>query len=304
MQTAYHPVLFLFVDGVGLAPASSDNPFSTVPTPAIEALLGGPLILETIQQRGDRLLLGLDATLGLPGLPQSASGQASLFTGRNGAELMGRHQTGFPGPRLRALVEEHGLLGRAGEIGREVTFANPYTRRYLEDLEAGKRRASVTTCAVLAAGLELRFLEDLEQGRAVSWDFCRDRFPAGTGEKLEPITASRAGRDLATIAADYDLTLHETFLTDLAGHLKRGIAPEETVRRLDDVIGGLEAARPANLTWILSSDHGNLEDISTGSHTLNPVPLLAVGPGTAALGGLRSILDVTPAVLGLLERPK
>jgi 2,3-bisphosphoglycerate-independent phosphoglycerate mutase len=304
MQTAYHPLLFLFVDGIGLAPASNNNPFSTVPTPAIEALLGSSLTSDALQ-RSEGLVLGaLDATLGLPGLPQSATGQASLLTGHNGAELMERHQTGFPGPRLRALVEAHGLLERAVAMGRRVTFANPYTRRYLAALETGKRRASVTTCAVLAAGLELRFLKDLHQGRAVSWDYCRDQFAADVGEDLQPIEASQAGRDLVSIAADHDLTLHETFLTDLAGHLKRGIAPEEAVGRLDAVVGGLQAARPPELTWILTSDHGNLENVDNGSHTTNPVPLLAVGPAAHLFADIGSILGVTPAILELLRRPK
>jgi hypothetical protein len=304
MQTAYHPVLFLFVDGIGLAEASDDNPFSTEATPAIEALLGGPLTDESVQQTDEVVLAAVDATLGWPGLPQSATGQASLLTGENGADVMERHQTGFPGPTLRALVEERGLLERAVALGRRVTFANPYTRAYLAALDSGKRRASVTTVAVRAAGLELRSLEDLEQGRAVSWDHCRDQFSARAGETVALITARQAGRDLASIASTEDLTLHETFLTDLAGHLKRGIDPGEAVRRLDEVIAGIEEARDPGLTWVLSSDHGNLEDISTGSHTVNPVPLLAVGPAADSFAGLDSILDVTPAILNLLQRPK
>ena len=52
---------------------------------------------------------------------------------------------------------------------------------------------------------------------------------------------------------------------------------------------------------LLTSDHGNIEDLSTRSHTRNPVPLMAWGPGaTDVLRRCRDITHVTPAVLGLL----
>lgn len=293
----------LFVDGVGLAPASADNPFAAMRTPALEALLGASLTSERERIEEDLVLLPLDATLGVEGLPQSATGQASLFTGRNGAARLGRHQTGLPGPRMRELVEEHGMLLRARRAGLDATFANAYSRGYLRDLRAGRRRPSVTTCAALAAGVELPLLDDLRRGHAVSWDYCRDHFAVGTDNGIESIPAPVAGSHLARIAARHDLTVHESFLTDLAGHLKRGVSPSEAVARLDGVIAGIEAHRPEDVTWILTSDHGNLEDTSVGSHTRNPVPLLAVGPAAHGFLGAESILDVAPMVLRLLGVP-
>ncbi|KAB2957448.1 MAG: metalloenzyme, partial [Thermoanaerobaculia bacterium] len=38
--------LLLFVDGVGLADESPDNPLATVPMPALVGALGGPLTAE------------------------------------------------------------------------------------------------------------------------------------------------------------------------------------------------------------------------------------------------------------------
>lgn len=250
------------------------------------------------------MLTPLDATLGVEGLPQSATGQASLFTGRNGPELLGRHQTGLPGPRMRRLVEEHGLFGRARASGLAVTFANAYTEAYVEALDAGRRRPSVTTVAVRAAGLELRTLDDLEHGAAVTWDLCRDRAAERLGVALAPIEAAVAGRHLATIAQRHDLTVFETFLTDLAGHLKRGVEAEEAIGRLDAALAGIEEAKEPGLTWVLTSDHGNLEDDSHGSHTRNPVPLLAVGPAARHFTDLESILEVTPRLLRALDRPR
>jgi bisphosphoglycerate-independent phosphoglycerate mutase (AlkP superfamily) len=50
----------------------------------------------------------------------------------------------------------------------------------------------------------------------------------------------------------------------------------------------------------LTSDHGNLEDLSTGAHTLNPVATVAWGRGVEAVAGIGSLLDVAPAVEALL----
>lgn len=300
MAPDYHRILFLFVDGVGLGEPGPDNPLAREPTPVLRRLLGGPLTLEQCQERDDLVLVPLDATLGVPGLPQSATGQASLFTGRNGAALLGRHQTGLPGPRTRRLVETHGFLARAVEAGLEVTFANAYSEEYVAAVDRGERRPSVTTVAARAAGLALRGLEDLARGEAVTWDLCRDLAARRAGTPLEPIAASQAGRHLARLADRHRLTVFETFLTDLAGHLKRGVEPAEAVRRLDRALGGIEAAKSAALTWVLTSDHGNLEELSHGSHTRNPVPLLAVGPAARRFAGPRSILDVAPAVLAAL----
>ena len=42
-------LLFVFLDGVGLAPASPDNPLASAPTPALRGLLGGPLTIEQVR---------------------------------------------------------------------------------------------------------------------------------------------------------------------------------------------------------------------------------------------------------------
>jgi hypothetical protein len=289
------PLLLLFWDGVGLAPSGSLNPWSTARTPALAGLLGGPLTSE----RGERSTAGLtalDATLGVPGLPQSATGQTALFTGVNAPVEMGRHVAAFPGPRLRAILEERSVFRALAAAGRRVTFANPFPRSYWGALERGERRASATTCAVRAAGVRFRDLDDLAAGRAVTWDI--------TGESLgalgvERVAAETAGHRLATIAADHDLTLHESFLADLAGHRRMGIEPVESIERLDAFLGGVLAGRSRDLTVLVTSDHGNSEEGGHRRHTRNPVPLLAVGPLAPAFADAASLLDVAPIIRSL-----
>ncbi len=294
-------LLLVFVDGVGLAPAGPGNPLATAPAPTLRRLLGGPLVVERVGGARGSVLAALDATLGVEGLPQSATGQTALFTGVNAAAELGRHVSAFPGPRLRRLIERHGLLGRLSAAGHAVTFANAYSREYLGGLERGAVRRSVTTCLVQSAGLRFRTEADLAAGRAVSWDITRELFAARTGAAVGPVTAAAAGADLAAVAGRHRFTLFETFLTDLAGHRRVGVTPGEAIARVDGLLDGLIAAAPGDLTILLTSDHGNLEASSSRGHTRNPVPLVAAGPLAGRFAALRSILDVAPAVAACLE---
>ena len=300
--------LLLFVDGIGLAPEAESNPLATEPMPALRALLGGALTAERVGAtarggRADCVLAALDANLGVDGLPQSATGQTTLFTGVNAAAHVGRHVAAFPGPRLAALLEEHSLLRRVREAVLRSTFANPFSPRYFDEVAARRRRHSATTLAALAGGGRLRDLDDLKAGRACTFDVTRDRFHALEPE-IEPIPAEEAGRQLARLAGAHDLTLWETFLTDLAGHGRRGVTAADALARLDGLIAGLiagiESGGLDDLTLLMTSDHGNLEESGHSRHTRNPVPLLASGPASARFAGLGSIAQLTPALLAAL----
>ena len=301
-----HRLLLVFADGVGLGDESVDNPFAGEATPALRGLLGGPLVRERVAalagggERRDVILAALDACLGVPGLPQSGTGQTTLFTGLNAQAIVGRHVPALPGPRLRALLAEHSVLKIVAEAGRAVTFANAYTVGYVERLRAGELRISATTAAVLAAGLPLRVLADLAEGRAVTWDVTGEHFARRAGEETARVTAEEAGARLARLAGEHELTLYETFLTDLAGHRRWGLEPALAVSRLDGLLAGLLAARPPDVTVLLTSDHGNLEESAHGRHTRNPVPLLAVGPAARAFAGLARLDEVAPRIRALL----
>lgn len=307
-------LLFLFVDGVGLAPSGADNPLSSVPMPALAGRIGGPLVTAATPPEGV-LLRELDATLGVEGLPQSATGQTSLLTGVNAAAELGFHQAAYPGATLQRLLAEHSLFRRLVASGVHCTFANPYTRdpydarasravaRGNQNATRGSRRAprrlSATTHAIMAADLPFRRLRDLARDRAVTWDVCRDRWSRSGEGGLQPIAAAAAGRHLAALAAEHDVTLFETFMTDLAGHGRWGWTAEEALTRLDGLLAGILAATDARLTVLLTSDHGNLESAKSRLHTRNPVPLVVWGPGGEAFAGARSLLDVAPSVLDL-----
>ena len=198
------------------------------------------------------------------------------------------------------MVEPNNLFLKVGEKGLRATFANAYTQSYLDSLAVGKRRPSVTTCAVSAAGLRFRDLQDLEHDRAVSWDILRDRFSENVGRELPPVTASQAGQHLAGVARHHDLTIYETFITDMAGHGRLGFTTVQAVARIDGLVEGVLGRMNRSTTLLMTSDHGNLEDSRHRRHTRNPVPLLAVGPLAGRFADVSSILGVTPRILDCL----
>jgi bisphosphoglycerate-independent phosphoglycerate mutase (AlkP superfamily) len=56
------------------------------------------------------------------------------------------------------------------------------------------------------------------------------------------------------------------------------------------------------MIW-MTSDHGNIEDLSHRHHTLNPVPLLIFGSPSLRkeLPFFQSLLDIYPAILKLFS---
>jgi hypothetical protein len=269
--------------------------------PHLARLLGGPLVQETVDglaARDTLVLRAVDACLGVPGLPQSATGQTALFTGVNAAALLGEHVTAHPTARLREVIAEHSILKRAVEAGKRALFANAHSERFWQKVREGKGRLAASTLTAMAAGLEIPTLEDLARGRAVLWDITHEIASTHMGYELPLVEPAEAGKRLARLADEFDLLLFESFLPDLAGH--RRIEPGRVLGLLDDFLGGVLAHQSPGTTLVLCSDHGNLEDTTTKMHTTNPVPLLALGPGAACFRQATAITDVAPAILGLL----
>jgi hypothetical protein len=291
-------ILFVFLDGVGLGPAGPDNPLSRVPMPHLAGLLGGPLVLDGSGREGlspGVLLRALDACLGVPGLPQSATGQTALFTGVNAPALVGDHITAFPTEPLRAVIAECSVLKRAAEAGAKVLFANAHSEQFWKMIEEGRRRLGASTLTALAAGAPIPTLRDLLEGRAVLWDITHEVASGYLGYDLPVVPPEVAGARLARLSAEYDLVFFESFLTDLAGHQR--IGAEWVLPRVDAFLGSVLAYRPPDVTLVVCSDHGNLEDTTTKGHTTNPVPLLVVGPAVESFRRAAAITDVTPAIL-------
>jgi hypothetical protein len=247
--------------------------------------------------------VALDATLGVPGLPQSATGQTTLLTGVNGAKLVGHHVSAMPGAQLVALLSERSILKCARDAGRRVTFANAFRPAFFETVarHGRPRRASASTVATWVAGARIRTLDDLRDGRAVYHDIVRDTLARG-GHDVEPVTAAEAGGHLSRLVEDHDFTFFEHFLTDLVGHRRIDLSPEVLVSRLESFVSALtDRLDPDRHGILLTSDHGNFEDLTITAHTRNPVPLLLWGQARRVVErDPRDLTHVTPAMLDLL----
>ena len=294
-------LLFIFLDGIGVGPANADNPFATAELPAFQELVGGRLVAGIGVDRPDHLVKTIDAGLGIEGLPQSATGQTSLFTGVNGPELEGMHISAFPTRALRDTIAEHSFLKQATEAGFKVTFANAYSAEYWKMAERRRHRHSATTWSTMAAGLRFRDFDDLGRGEAVYWDITHEIARAHHAPELPLIEPYVAGKRLAGLTAAHDLVLYENFLPDLTGHRRLDWTPLETLQRIDGLLQGVLEGLSSEATLLITSDHGNLEDISTKGHTYNPVPLIVKGPGARYFRDVEDLTGVTPGIMSYLR---
>lgn len=309
-RRAARAVILLFVDGVGVGPRDPEkNPFARLENTLLgrfqDEIQGGAVASPAPLPHGG-FWKPIDARLGVPGLPQSATGQATILTGVNAPQRVGRHVSAIPDRSVRELLEEDNLFGMLGRASLRGTFANAYTPAYF-----ARKRAhiSATTRSLMAANVPLRRLEDLVAGRALFHDYSnrplrenRQSLPASADPGIPERSAEEAAEILFSLARDHDFILHEHFLTDLAGHRGTDEDRLDAARRIEALVEPLarEAARQEVLVLVVS-DHGNLEDLTVRTHTLNAVPFLGWGPGAEeAVRGASDLTHVTPAILATL----
>src|SRR5512143_1886866 len=166
-------ILFIFLDGIGLGENNLEiNPFARAQTPFLNELIGGQLFTRHAAPfEGLRAsLLALDAGLGVSGLPQSATGQAVLLTGRNIPAELGYHYGPKPNPAVAGMLRDGGLFGRLIAAGRSAALLNAYPPRYFEGIDSGRRLYSSIPLAVTSAGLPLFTSQELYSGHALSAD--------------------------------------------------------------------------------------------------------------------------------------
>jgi hypothetical protein len=301
--------LFLFLDGVGLGPDDPvTNPLAAAEMPALQALLGGnKLVRETAPYVGPlATLLALDATLGVDGLPQSATGQAALVTGRNVPAEIGSHFGPKPNAAVSRILRDDNLFKTLRNTGRTGALINAYPPRYFEGIDSGKRIYSSIPMAVTSGGFELKTETDLFAGNGMSVDFTGLSWREHLGYLDSPVhDPVDSGRLLAEIARRTDFAFFEYWISDYVGHNQDMPQALEMLANFDRVLAGLVEAWDGETGLILiTSDHGNMEDLSTRRHTANPVPGLVVGAPALRREftvGLHDLTGIVPAVLRFLE---
>ena len=300
-------VVLFFIDGIGLGDDSIKNPFYSGPLCRIQQLLEGNRLTESAVGFNGRCasLAGLDASLGVAGLPQSATGQAAIFTGVNAPRLIGSHLRGFPNRKLRNLLRDEGMFRRFRNAGYRCAFANAYRPEFFNLLKQKLpgERYSCSTLITYYGGLRFRNLDDLHAGEALFMDIDNSLL-IKMGFNLPLISPEEGGRRLAYICRKYDLTLFEFFLSDLAGHAGEKEEAERIILTLDRFIGAVYDSIDLNQTLLLvTSDHGNLENLAHRDHTENRVPALIIGPASTRnqlMSSLHDLTDILPALCDVL----
>ena len=306
-MTAPRRAILVFLDGVGIGPGDAVfNPFAVAHLPRLRGLLGGRLpVTEHLDADGRivaerAVLVAADATLGVEGLPQSGTGQTTLLTGHNGAAEYGRHFGPWVPTPLRPMLAAENLLRRAVDAGRTAAFANAYPLSGAPTDPRIFRRPAGPMLAAQSAGALTRGAVELAEGRAVASSITNERWREHLGSDVPEVTPEEAARTLARIAADADVTLFAHYDTDYTGHRGALDGAVAALERVDAFLGALADALPPDALLVVSSDHGNVEDVR-GGHTINPVPVLAMGAGRDELMNVRSLIDVTPSILQVLE---
>ncbi len=270
----------IFLDGVGIGKEDYEfNPFFKYGFKTFTGIFGSIPTLEHQYFAKDGFYLSpVDATLGVEGLPQSGTGQTSIFCGMNAAEFVGKHFGPYPYSTLIPIIKEQNIFAGFLSKGGKPFFANAYPKIFFDYLRSGKSRLSVTSLSARLSGLRLNRATDVRRGRALTAEITNERWNRKLSYTLPVIRPETAARRLIRTAMKNDFTLYEYFLTDHLGHGRYDGDTEATLATLDTFLFTvLKEADKSEFTIVICSDHGNFEDLSIKTHTLNPSLFITAG---------------------------
>lgn len=294
-------ILLLFIDGVGIGePDPVKNPFFSGRFNFFQKLFGETPHLQRQNLSGDQIeVFPVDARMGVEGIPQSGTGQTSIFCGVNAPALINQHFGPFPYSTLVPVIKEKNIFIDFLSRGQKAFFMNSYPQVFFDYINSGKSRLSVSTLSYRSAGLELNTADEVRRGYSLSAEITnrvwRERLKY---EDISVITPEQAADRLLDRVSENDLTIYEFFLTDHLGH---GRIPHD----FDIICSDLDRFliqiftnyNRADTHILLCSDHGNFEDISVKAHTLNPALGIAAGKSAKLMRESITSLDKIKQVL-------
>ena len=295
MTTPDTSVLLFFIDGLGIGTRGPFNPLDNLNDASPLAVFQD----ETPAAFLDGIVVPTDPRLGIEGRPQSASGQTTILTGINAPAQLGYHKQGFPNKPLLEILGAYSIFRQLRDAGvGPVTFANAYSDLFFTERP---RWISATTAAVEAAGMSFRTVADLKNDAAVFMDFT-NRVLIERGVDVDERTEGEAAEVLSRIVAENRFTLYEYFITDKVGHAQDMALAQKILTSLArftrELLVRVDLKRT---TVILTSDHGNIEDLSSRNHTLHAVPTIVWGAQRERIAArIQTLADITPAIVTLL----
>jgi hypothetical protein len=293
-DSSNHHIILFFIDGLGVGPLDPDYNPCTHTTHGIFRYSNNQLPF------GGRHI-PLDACLDVDGLPQSGSGQTTIYTGHNAAKLIGRHLFGFPNRQLRELIAGESLFVQLSNANFKCKFINAFRPLFFTTPEIFRyMRMSATTEMNRSANLSFNTIKDITDKNALYHDYT-NKIIQKYGFNLPVYKPEDAAAILFSESKKYDLILYEYFMTDQAGHLQdmdRAVHILEDLERLIYSLASLIEKQETSL--IVISDHGNIEDLRTKSHTRNPAFMATWGVDDDMLGKPIALTDVLPIIKRIL----
>lgn len=308
-------LIFIFFDGVGIGKAGSTNPFFAANADYL------PFFENGCRFPDQTPIKGIDAQLGVAGMPMSATGQTTLFTGINVPALLNEHKESYPDNFMRKIIKEKSIFSVLRQKNLNPRFLNVfpgsshlYTPENIYIRDDGefyysplfrnriRRSLSATTCMMIANHMRPFGENDILNERALYHDFTNLSLN-GNGDfpRLPTFSPEKAAEIIYNTSRNYDLLLYEYFQTDFYGH---GFDMEDCidlVRQLNRLVKYLVSLLDKEKdTLLITSDHGNLEDSTTQLHTNNLVPLITWGYKSDELRArIENLADVRPAIVDL-----
>ncbi|MFW5696211.1 MAG: hypothetical protein ACOCXR_00335 [Phototrophicaceae bacterium] len=294
-------VLLIFLDGVGLGDDNpAINPFAAAHLPTLEALSGGqPWTRQARRYNGSRsLFIPTDPRMNVPGRPQSGTGQASIVTGRNVPQLVGEHYGPKPDAATRAIIDEGTIFSHIIDSGRSARLLEAYPPPWHAGITSGKRLPASYQQAAQSAGVPFLTGDHLRRGEALSGDF------TGAGwrtqlkiDDIPELTPYQAGVRLVELSRRWDFAFFPHWITDIIGHRGPMTDAITLLETIDGVMRGVfDTWDDAEGLAVLTSDHGNLEDLSHRHHTENDVPTLVIGGARDVFADLHDLAGIAPRI--------
>jgi len=272
--------IIIFVDGIGIGKLDYDhNPFFKLGFRTFSDIFGQIPHLKNQEQSNDGVYIkGIDACLNVPGIPQSGTGQTSIFCGFNAQKKIGKHFGPFPYSTLIPHLQSNSIFSDFLTKNLNVNFVNAYPKVFFDYLKTGKRRLGVIARMNMENKLRFNRITDLRKGRALSAEINNSIWVKRLEYNLRIIQPKTAAKRLIEISKKNHLTVYEHFLSDHFGHGRQMEHFKYFYDILDQFLFSvISYVKNENIALIICSDHGNLEDLSQKQHTLNPALFITAG---------------------------
>lgn len=294
----------IFVDGVGIGKKDFDfNPFFKFNFRIFKEYFENfPTIDNQFISKNNSFIFPIDATMNVPDIPLSGTGQTSIFCGVNASKLIGKHFGPYPYSTLIPIIKEKNIFYELKKNNRKVEFVNAYPKIFFDYVKSGKQRLSVTTLSCLLSNVPLHNISDLHKAKALSAEIDNERLISKLGYKLKIIKPNTAAKRLINIASKNHFTLFEIFITDHLGHGRHNEKLEYFSKIFDEFLFNVLTKLPENMNLLICSDHGNYEDLSIKMHTLNPALGIASGPDAKLISSnIKALYDIKSVIMEIVS---